>query len=148
MLMKHRKLGVGKMALISDKWPFNFSAHLWVCSTGVNVFLRKIAVAAASKPAVEITQQGESLSIQTSTSVRTTHVSFTVGESFNEATVDGRPCTSFPKWETDSKITCEQTLQKGEGPETSWTRELTNDGQMILTMRAGDVVCTRVYERD
>ncbi|KAL0166687.1 hypothetical protein M9458_038531, partial [Cirrhinus mrigala] len=53
----------------------------------------KIAVAAASKPAVEITQQGESLSIQTSTSVRTTHVSFTVGESFNEATVDGRPCT-------------------------------------------------------
>uniref|UniRef100_A0A8C1YIV4 Secretory carrier-associated membrane protein 3-like n=1 Tax=Cyprinus carpio TaxID=7962 RepID=A0A8C1YIV4_CYPCA len=99
---------------------------------GVNVFLRKIAVAAASKPAVEITQQGESLSIQTSTSVRTTHVSFTVGESFSEATVDGRPCTSFPKWETDRKITCEQTLQKGEGPETSWTRELTNDGQMIL----------------
>uniref|UniRef100_A0A672K5G0 Cellular retinoic acid-binding protein 2-like n=1 Tax=Sinocyclocheilus grahami TaxID=75366 RepID=A0A672K5G0_SINGR len=105
-----------------------------------------IAVAAASKPAVEITQQGESLSIQTSTSVRTTYVSFTVGESFNETTVDGRPCTSFPKWETDRKITCEQTLQKGEGPETSWTRELTNDGQMILV--TGDVVCTRVYERD
>lgn len=98
MLIKHRKLGVGKMALISDndKWPFNFLAHLWVCSSGVNVFLRKIAVAAASKPAVEITQQGESLSIQTSTSVRTTHVSFTVGESFNEATVDGRPCTVIP----------------------------------------------------
>lgn len=96
MLIKHRKLGVGKMALISDKWSFNFLAHLWVCSTGVNVFLRKIAVAAASKPAVEITQQGESLSIQTSTSVRTTHVSFTVGESFNEATVDGRPCTVIP----------------------------------------------------
>uniref|UniRef100_A0AAQ5ZCC3 Uncharacterized protein n=1 Tax=Amphiprion ocellaris TaxID=80972 RepID=A0AAQ5ZCC3_AMPOC len=63
-----------------------------VCS-GVNVFLRKIAVTAASSPAVEITQQGESLSIKTSTSVRTTHVSFTVGQSFNEATVDGRPCT-------------------------------------------------------
>uniref|UniRef100_A0A672K7N7 Cellular retinoic acid binding protein 2, b n=1 Tax=Sinocyclocheilus grahami TaxID=75366 RepID=A0A672K7N7_SINGR len=61
--------------------------------SSVHVFLRKIAVAAASKPAVEITQQGESLSIQTSTSVRTTYVSFTVGESFNETTVDGRPCT-------------------------------------------------------
>ena len=60
---------------------------------GVNVFLRKIAVAAASRPAVEITQQGETLSIQTSTSVRTTHISFTVGQSFNENTVDGRPCT-------------------------------------------------------
>uniref|UniRef100_A0AAR2IS15 Cellular retinoic acid binding protein 2, b n=1 Tax=Pygocentrus nattereri TaxID=42514 RepID=A0AAR2IS15_PYGNA len=148
-LIKVRKPTTGKSLLI----------HLWIndpsflplgglCSVGVNVFLRKIAVAAASKPSVEITQQGETLSIQTSTSVRTTHVSFTVGQSFNETTVDGRPCTSFPKWETDRKITCEQTLQKGEGPKTSWTRELTNDGELILTMSAGDVVCTRVYERE
>ncbi len=55
--------------------------------------LRKIAVAAASKPSVEITQDGETLSIKTSTSVRTTHVTFTVGQEFNEATVDGHPCT-------------------------------------------------------
>ncbi|KAL7883127.1 hypothetical protein SRHO_G00007850 [Serrasalmus rhombeus] len=100
---------------------------------GVNVFLRKIAVAAASKPSVEITQQGETLSIQTSP-------------------VCAPPMCpsplSFPKWETDRKITCEQTLQKGEGPKTSWTRELTNDGELILTMSAGDVVCTRVYERE
>lgn len=60
---------------------------------GVNVMLRKIAVAAASKPSVEITQDGEDLSIKTSTSVRTTHVTFTVGHEFNETTVDGRPCT-------------------------------------------------------
>ncbi|GAA6093759.1 cellular retinoic acid-binding protein 2b [Tachysurus ichikawai] len=115
---------------------------------GVNVFLRKIAVAAASRPSVEIKQQGETLSIQTSTSVRTTHVSFTVGQIFNETTVDGRPCTSFPKWDTDRKITCEQTLLKGEGPQTSWTRELNDNGELVLTMSAGDVVCTRVYERE
>ncbi|KAF4080418.1 hypothetical protein AMELA_G00171080 [Ameiurus melas] len=115
---------------------------------GVNVFLRKIAVAAASRPSVEIEQQGETLSIQTSTSVRTTHVSFTVGQIFNETTVDGRPCTSFPKWDTDRKISCEQTLLKGEGPQTSWTRELNDNGELILTMSAGDVVCTRVYERE
>lgn len=59
--------------------------------------LRKIAVAAASKPSVEITQDGETLSIKTSTSVRTTHVTFTVGNEFNETTVDGRPCTVNPK---------------------------------------------------
>lgn len=114
---------------------------------GVNVMLRKIAVKAASKPLVEITQDGETLSIKTSTSVRTTHITFTVGQEFNEATVDGRPCTSFPRWETDSKISCEQTLLKGEGPKTSWTRELTNEGKLILTMRADDTICTRVYER-
>ncbi|KAM9414479.1 cellular retinoic acid-binding protein 2b isoform 1-T2 [Salvelinus alpinus] len=114
----------------------------------VHWFYGKIAVAAASRPAVEITQQGESLSIQTSTSVRTTHVSFTVGQSFNETTVDGRLCTSTPRWETDSKISCEQILQKGEGPKTAWTREVTNDGELILIMSAGDVLCTRVYQRE
>lgn len=60
---------------------------------GVNVMLRKIAVKAASKPLVEITQDGETLSIKTSTTVRTTHITFTVGQEFNESTVDGRPCT-------------------------------------------------------
>ncbi|XP_034017034.1 cellular retinoic acid-binding protein 2b [Thalassophryne amazonica] len=134
----------------SGKWKMKSSKNFeeLLKELGVNVFLRKMAVAAASSPTVEITQQGESLSIKTSTSIRTTNVSFTVGQSFSETTVDGRACTSFPKWETSNKISCEQTLQKGEGPKTSWTRELTDDGELILTMMAGDVVCTRVYERE
>lgn len=66
---------------------------LCLLSQGVNVMMRVIAVKAASKPLVEITQDGETLSIKTSTSVRTTHITFTVGQEFNEATVDGRPCT-------------------------------------------------------
>ncbi|XP_060906406.1 cellular retinoic acid-binding protein 2a [Labrus mixtus] len=113
----------------------------------VNMMLRMIAVKAAAKPLVEIKQDGETLNIKTSTTVRTTNITFTVGQEFNEATVDGRPCTSFPLWETDNKISCDQTLQKGEGPQTSWTREITNDGKLILTMKADDVICTRVYER-
>lgn len=65
-----------------------------VCvGSGVNVFFRKMAVAAASSPVVEISQQGDELSIKTSTSVRTTNISFTVGQSFSETTVDGRACT-------------------------------------------------------
>lgn len=138
-----------KIPDFSGKWKMKTSEHFedLLRTLGVNVFVRKIAVAAASSPSVEISQDGETLSIQTSTSVRTTQVSFTVGQSFDETTVDGRPCTSFPKWETDNKISCEQTLQKGEGPKTAWTRELTDHGELILTMRAGDVVCTRVYER-
>lgn len=129
-----------------------------------------MAVAAASSPVVEIAQQGDALSIKTSTSVRTTNVSFTVGQSFSETTVDGRACTvqssprlrgpvrddgrpsrpgsaltpsnpacsplqSFPKWESDRKISCEQTLQKGDGPKTGWTRELTNDGELVLVIK-------------
>lgn len=66
---------------------------MFVGLTGVNVLLRKIAVTAAASPSVEISQQGESLSIRTYTSIRTTVISFTVGQSFNENTVDGRLCT-------------------------------------------------------
>ncbi|KAF7210939.1 cellular retinoic acid-binding protein 2b isoform X2 [Nothobranchius furzeri] len=146
----HQTKMENKMTNFCGKWKMKSSENFeeLLKALGVNVFLRKIAVAAASSPTVEITQQEEMLSIKTSTSVRTTHVSFTVGQSFDETTVDGRPCTSFPKWETDQKISCEQTLLKGDGPKTSWTRELTTNGELILTMTAGDVVCTRVYERE
>uniref|UniRef100_A0A9L0SF36 Cellular retinoic acid binding protein 2 n=2 Tax=Boreoeutheria TaxID=1437010 RepID=A0A9L0SF36_HORSE len=115
---------------------------------GVNVMLRKIAVAAASKPAVEIKQEGDTFYIKTSTTVRTTEINFKIGEEFEEQTVDGRPCKSLVKWESENKMVCEQRLLKGEGPKTSWTRELTNDGELILTMTADDIVCTRVYVRE
>ncbi|XP_034992361.1 cellular retinoic acid-binding protein 2 [Zootoca vivipara] len=115
---------------------------------GVNVMLRKIAVAAASKPAVEIKQDGESFYIKTSTTVRTTEISFKIGEEFEEQTVDGRPCKSLAKWESNNKMVCEQRLLKGDGPKTGWSRELTNDGELILTMTADDVVCTRIYVRE
>lgn len=54
--------------------------------------LRKIAVTAASKPHVEIRQNGENFYIKTSTTVRTTEINFLIGEEFNEETVDGRKC--------------------------------------------------------
>lgn len=115
---------------------------------GVNVMLRKIAVAAASKPAVEIKQEDEAFYIKTSTTVRTTEINFKIGEEFEEQTVDGRPCKSLAKWESENKIVCEQKLLKGDGPKTAWSRELTNDGELILTMTADDVICTRIYVRE
>lgn len=63
-----------------------------LCCSGVNTMLRKVAVAAASNPHVEIRQDGEKFYIKTSTSVRTTEINFHVGEEFDEETVDGRKC--------------------------------------------------------
>ncbi|CAJ0928693.1 unnamed protein product [Ranitomeya imitator] len=130
--------------------PDNINGKSWVLFKGisVNVMLRKIAVAAASKPAVEIKQEDETFYIKTSTTVRTTEINFKIGEEFDEQTVDGRQCKSLAKWESENKIVCEQKLLKGDGPKTSWTRELTNDGELILTMTADDVVCTRIYIRE
>ncbi|XP_053573249.1 cellular retinoic acid-binding protein 1 [Bombina bombina] len=113
---------------------------------GVNAMLRKVAGAAASKPHVEIRQNGDSFYIKTSTTVRTTEINFTVGEEFDEETVDGRKCKSLPVWEKENKIYCKQTLVDGTGPRTFWTRELAGD-ELILTFGADDVVCTRIYVR-
>lgn len=43
---------------------------------------------------------------------------------------------SLVKWESGNKMVCEQRLLKGEGPKTSWSRELTNDGELILVSPA------------
>lgn len=68
--------------------------------SGVNAMLRKVAVAAASKPHVEIRQNREHFYIKTSTTVRTTEINFCIGEEFNEETVDGRKCKV-------SELTCQ-----------------------------------------
>ncbi|CAM9988478.1 unnamed protein product [Bubo scandiacus] len=138
------------MPNFSGNWKMKSSENFeeLLKALGVNMMLRKIAVAAASKPAGEIRQDGESFYIRTSTTVRTTEISFSVGEEFEEQTVDGRPCKSLAKWESENKLVCEQRLLKGDGPRTGWSREMTNDGELILTMTADDIVCTRVYVRE
>ncbi|XP_074709318.1 cellular retinoic acid-binding protein 2 [Strix uralensis] len=145
------------MPNFSGNWKMKSSENFeeLLKALGVNMMLRKIAVAAASKPAVEIRQDGESFYIKTSTTVRTTEISFSVGEEFEEQTVDGGPARwggrdtrSLAKWESENKLVCEQRLLKGDGPKTGWSREMTNDGELILTMTADDIVCTRVYVRE
>ncbi|XP_068270725.1 cellular retinoic acid-binding protein 2 [Nyctibius grandis] len=138
------------MPNFSGNWKMKSSENFeeLLKALGVNVMLRKIAVAAAAKPAVAIGQDGERFSIRTATPVRTTEIRFRVGEEFEEQTVDGRPCKSLARWASENKLVCEQRLLRGEGPKTGWSRELTNDGELILTMTADDVVCTRVYVRE
>nr|NP_001279232.1 cellular retinoic acid-binding protein 2 [Callorhinchus milii]AFK10684.1 cellular retinoic acid-binding protein 2-like protein [Callorhinchus milii] len=138
------------MSNFSGKWKIKTSDNFegLLKELEVRLMLRKIAVAAASKPAVEIKQDGDHFYIKTSTTVRTTEISFTIGKEFEEQTVDARPCKSLVKWTSENKMECEQRPLRGEGPRTAWTRELTNDGELILTMTANDVVCTRVYVRE
>ncbi len=89
------------------------------CSrSGVNTMLRKVAVAAASNPHVEIRQDGEQFYIKTSTSVRTTEINFHIGEEFDEETVDGRKC----KVNENSKIRYE--LVENGGVEWDYNSQL------------------------
>ncbi|AWP08040.1 Cellular retinoic acid-binding protein 1 [Scophthalmus maximus] len=137
------------MPNFAGTWKMKKSEHFdeLLKALGVNAMLRKVAVAAASNPLVEIRQDGEQFYIKTSTSVRTTEINFHIGEEFNEETVDGRKCKSLATWESENKIHCQQTLVDGHGPKTFWTRELNGD-ELTLTFGADDVVCTRIYARE
>lgn len=46
---------------------------------------------------------------------------------------------SLARWESENKnkMVCEQRLLKGEGPKTGWSREMTNDGELILVRTWG-----------
>lgn len=65
---------------------------------GVGFAMRKIAQ--ATSPTVTITQAGDVWTIETHSAVKTTVISFKLGETFDEITPDGRSvkvsfCTSF-----------------------------------------------------
>ncbi|XP_041725051.1 cellular retinoic acid-binding protein 1 [Coregonus clupeaformis] len=137
------------MANFAGTWKMKSSENFdeLLKALGVNTMLRKVAGAAASKPHVEIRQDGEQFYIKTSTTVRTTEINFHIGQEFDEETVDGRKCKSLAIWEAENKMVCMQKLVDGDGPKTYWTRELLGD-ELILTFGADDVVCTRIYLRE
>ncbi|XP_041842257.1 cellular retinoic acid-binding protein 1 [Melanotaenia boesemani] len=137
------------MANFTGSWKMKSSENFdeLLKALGVNAMLRKVAVAAASKPHVEIKQNGDQFYIKTFTTVRTTEINFLIGEEFNEETVDGRKCKSLAMWETENKIYCKQTLMSGNGPKTFWSRELKGE-ELILIFGADDVICTRIYVRE
>lgn len=74
--------------------------------------LRKVACAAASRPSVEIRQNGEQFYIKTSTTVRTTEINFQIGQEFNEETVDGRKCKVITLGPEVGKVAKNHTKKK------------------------------------
>ncbi|NXF13511.1 RABP2 protein, partial [Smithornis capensis] len=106
------------MPNFSGNWKMKSSENFeeLLKALGVNMMLRKIAVAAAAKPAVEIRQDGESFYIRTSTPVRTTEIRFRVGEEFEEQTVDGRPCkaSAWARVGTCTRVCVHECLAPGQ----------------------------------
>lgn len=49
-------------------------------------------LAAAATPITEITQDGDTWNIKTTTTFKTTEIQFKLGEEFDETTGDGREC--------------------------------------------------------
>ncbi|KAJ3597905.1 hypothetical protein NHX12_001421 [Muraenolepis orangiensis] len=82
-----------KIPDFSGTWKMRSSENFeeLLKALGVSIMLRKIAVAAASKPSVEITQDGETMSIKTSTTLQSQQDDTWSPRDGNNGVAQGRP---------------------------------------------------------
>lgn len=120
----------GKFELESSE---NFDEFLK--ALGVGFLLRNAAK--LSTPTVEITNQGDSFTMKTVTTFKTTEIKFTIGQEFDETRMDGVTVKTTITKEGDNKLV---QSQAGEPPCTI-TRELIEDGAKLKTVRNEKLFC-------
>ncbi|XP_023236637.1 fatty acid-binding protein-like isoform X3 [Centruroides sculpturatus] len=124
----------GKYKFVSSE---NFDEFLQAC--GVGMVMRKLG--ATSKPTVEISQDGDTWSIKTITTFKTSEIKFKLGEEFEETRMDGSVVKTVITLE-DNKLIQKQFGDK----EVVITREL--DGEKLKVICTVDnIVSTRIYDK-
>ncbi|MET9535036.1 lipocalin/fatty-acid binding family protein [Streptomyces sp. NPDC006649] len=109
-------------------------------ATGVRPATRKIE--AASKPTVELTENGDNLKLKTTTTLKTIDLVFTLDKEFVEETTDGRKCNTTVTRDGNTLI---QT-QKLDGQTFTITRTFRDNG-LDATFEANGAVSKRIYKR-
>ncbi|XP_038203043.1 fatty acid-binding protein 9 [Arvicola amphibius] len=126
---------LGTWKLVSSE---NFEDYMR--ELGVDFAARNVA--GLVKPTVNISLNGEKVSIQTESSFQNTEISFKLGEQFDETTADSRQVKSIVTLEGGSMI----QVQKWLGKETTIKRKIV-EGKMVVECTMNNVVCTRTYEK-
>ncbi|GAB6030059.1 DNA-binding proteins Bright/BRCAA1/rbp1 [Chamberlinius hualienensis] len=125
---------LGKFKLVSsDKFEDYMKA------LGVGMVTRKMANTAT--PVQTITEDGNKFTIKTETSFKTTVIEFELGKEFDENTADGR------KVKTTVTKDGNKLIQTQKGDKDSVLIREFNGNEMKMTLKADDVVCTRVYQK-
>merc|ERR1712018_1104163 len=111
----------------------------------VNFLLRKAAT--ASTPVMEVTEDGGTWTIKTSTVLKSMELKFKVGEKFDETTPDGRAVDSIVTVE-GNKFICVQTAKKEGEKSTKSIREFTDEGcTYTMEVTGSDVSCVQKFKR-
>jgi len=121
------------------KWNLEKSENFdeYMKAVGVGMIMAKLG--STAKPVLTIAVDGDTWTLKSETTFKTTLITFKLGEEFDETTADDR------KMKTTLTL-AGNTLtqdQKGDIPSTI-TREVTGD-KMLVTCKAKDVVATRHY---
>ncbi|XP_010574153.1 PREDICTED: fatty acid-binding protein, epidermal isoform X2 [Haliaeetus leucocephalus] len=114
---------LGKWCLVSSEGFEEYMKEL-----GVGMAMRKMG--SMAKPDVYIIKDGDTITVKTESTFKTSQFSFKLGEKFEENTLDGRK-TQEQEW---------------DGKKTVITRKLV-DGQLVVECDMNGVKCVRVYQK-
>jgi len=130
---------------IEGKYQLAESHHFdeFLQALGVPANIRKRTIVHA--PMVEITRTGEKMTIKQESLVKTSRTTFTLGEQFQEKTVEGKTVMSTIS-ETAPNVLAHERLGVNGGKDSVCVREFT-PAQMKCTCMVDDIVSTRVYDR-
>lgn len=110
---------------------------------GVGLIMRKMGNQVY--PTVELIKEGDSYTLNTTSTFKSSSIKFKEGEEFDEVTVDGRNVKSTCTFEGENKLLHEQKDSKDGTLVSKISREF-NAHEMIAEMTAGEVVCKRTYK--
>ncbi|XP_063448907.1 sodium/calcium exchanger regulatory protein 1-like [Mytilus trossulus] len=108
---------------------------------GVGLVMRKMANMA--KPTIEISVDGDTWTIKTITTIKTTEITFKLNEEFNETTADGRKVKSIARLDgnrldIEQKGDCNSLISREFDGNTMTLKLVAYDGDK-------EVTCTRKY---
>ena len=105
---------------------------------GVGLVMRKMGNSVS--PTVELVQSGDSFTLNSTSTFKSTSITFKLGEEFEEETADGR--------KVKTKITQDgnKFIQEQFGDKPSTIVREFNADDMTTTLTIGDVKCVRYYK--
>ncbi|XP_052644192.1 fatty acid-binding protein 5 [Harpia harpyja] len=127
---------LGKWCLISSEGFEEYMKEL-----GVGMAMRKMG--SMAKPDVYIIKDGDTITVKTESTFKTSQFSFKLGEKFEENTLDGRKTQTLVSLKDDGSLIQEQ---EWDGKKTVITRKLV-DGQLVVECDMNGVKCVRVYQK-
>jgi hypothetical protein len=102
-------------------------------------------MAAGMKPDLFVTKNGNSWTLKSVSTLKTTEVNATEGVEFDEETLDGRKCKSLLT-NDGTRLTHVQKDASTGAVSSTIVREVVGD-KLVMTLTAGSVTCKRFYKK-
>ncbi|KAM9165937.1 fatty acid-binding protein 5-like [Pangshura tecta] len=126
---------VGKWSFISSEGFEDYMKEL-----GVGMALRKMG--SMAKPDIYIIKDGDTITIKTESTFKSSQLSFKLGEKCEENTLDGRKVQTLITFDGNTLI----QIQQWDGKESTITRKI-EDGKLVVECDMNGCKCKRVYQK-